>query len=72
MKILHISDDPLPDWRVEKSALSLKNKDNQVYFAGVTPLSMYNRKILTKYFKLVGTPKLDIKFLMSGLKLRIN
>jgi glycosyltransferase involved in cell wall biosynthesis len=34
MKILHLSDDSLPDWRVEKSALSASNIGHQVIFAG--------------------------------------
>ncbi len=52
LKILHVSDDPLPDWRVEKSAISLKNKGNQVYFAGLKPSFIYNRKIFNKIFHL--------------------
>lgn len=37
LKILHVSDNGLPDWRIEKAALSAKNKnpDNQVFFAGL-------------------------------------
>jgi hypothetical protein len=34
MRILHLSDDGLPDWRVEKSALSAKKKGYEVFFAG--------------------------------------
>src|SRR5678816_930552 len=34
MRILHLSDDGLPDWRVEKSALSAKKKGYEVVFAG--------------------------------------
>jgi hypothetical protein len=34
MRILHLSDDGLPDWRVEKSALSAKKKGHEVFFAG--------------------------------------
>ena len=34
MKILHLSDDGLPDWRVEKSALTAVKKGHQVFFAG--------------------------------------
>lgn len=39
LKILHVSDNGLPDWRIEKSALSAKKRDinNKVYFAGLFP-----------------------------------
>jgi hypothetical protein len=57
LKILHVSDDSLPDWRVEKSAISLKNKGNQVYFAGLKPSFTYNRKIFNKIFHLNWNPR---------------
>jgi glycosyltransferase involved in cell wall biosynthesis len=34
MRILHLSDDGLPDWRVEKSALTAKKAGHEVYFGG--------------------------------------
>jgi len=34
MRILHLSDDGLPDWRVEKSALTAKKAGHEVLFAG--------------------------------------
>lgn len=34
MKILHLSDDGLPDWRVEKSALTAKKAGHEVVFGG--------------------------------------
>ncbi len=34
MRILHLSDDGLPDWRVEKSALTARKNGHQVFFAG--------------------------------------
>ena len=34
MRILHLSDGSLPDWRIEKAAISSKNKGYEVYFAG--------------------------------------
>lgn len=34
MKILHLSDDGLPDWRVEKSALTAKKAGHELFFAG--------------------------------------
>ena len=34
MKILHLSDDGLPDWRVEKAALTGKRDGHSIYFGG--------------------------------------
>lgn len=34
MRVLHLSDDGLPDWRVEKSALTAKKAGHEVFFAG--------------------------------------
>lgn len=34
MKILHLSDDGLPDWRVEKAALTAKRGGHSIYFGG--------------------------------------
>ncbi|VFJ15005.1 glycosyltransferase [Candidatus Nitrosocosmicus franklandus] len=34
MRILHLSDSSLPDWRIEKAAISSKNRGHKVYFAG--------------------------------------
>jgi glycosyltransferase involved in cell wall biosynthesis len=34
MKILHLSDDGLPDWRVEKSAFTAKKAGHELFFAG--------------------------------------
>jgi len=33
MRILHLSDDGLPDWRVEKSALTARKNGHQLFFA---------------------------------------
>lgn len=45
LNILHISDNSLPDWRIEKAALSAKKRDtdNKVFFAGTPlPKNTYN------------------------------
>lgn len=34
MRILHLSDDGLPDWRVEKSALTAKKNGHDLFFGG--------------------------------------
>jgi Glycosyltransferase Family 4 len=34
MRILHLSDDGLPDWRVEKTAMTAKKNGHEVFFGG--------------------------------------
>jgi hypothetical protein len=34
MRVLHLSDSALPDWRIQKSASSSKKRGDRVYFAG--------------------------------------
>ncbi|MDN5844752.1 MAG: glycosyltransferase [Candidatus Nitrosocosmicus sp.] len=40
LKILHVSDNGLPDTRIEKSAISAKKRGHEVYFAGGTSLNV--------------------------------
>jgi glycosyltransferase involved in cell wall biosynthesis len=39
LRILHLSHDGLPDWRVEKSALSASNRGHEVAFGGIGPIN---------------------------------
>lgn len=52
MKILHISETGLPDWRIEKSALTGKKEGHEVYFAGKleSPFSRTEKDIFSKIF----------------------
>jgi len=54
---LHLSDGSLPDWRIEKAAISSKNRGNEVYFAGLKPQSSYERNIFSQIFDLSWNPK---------------
>jgi glycosyltransferase involved in cell wall biosynthesis len=51
MKILHVSHESLPDWRIEKSAISLNILGNNVFFAGRVSNS-YTRKTFSKIYKI--------------------
>jgi glycosyltransferase involved in cell wall biosynthesis len=51
MKILHVSHESLPDWRIEKSAISLNILGNEVFFAGRFSNS-YARKTFSKIYKI--------------------
>ena len=53
MKVLHISHLGLPDWRVEKSAITGLNNGYRVFFAGLyAPEFTNNSKIFEKIYKL--------------------
>src|SRR2546428_6225676 len=49
LRILHLSDDSLPDWRVEKSALSASNMGHQLIFAGRHSKSYHTYAFSRKY-----------------------
>ncbi|MGE3399215.1 MAG: glycosyltransferase [Candidatus Nitrosocosmicus sp.] len=54
---MHLSDGSLPDWRIEKAAISSKNRGYDVYFAGLKPKSNYKRNIFLQVFDLNWSPK---------------
>ena len=49
MKILHLSDDGLPDWRVEKSALTAKKNGHEVFFGGRLKRASHSAIFLETY-----------------------
>ena len=55
MKVLHLSDYALPDWRIEKSAISALNRNYQVFFAGLP--SHTNNNIFSKIYEIKWTPR---------------
>ncbi|HEX7031568.1 MAG TPA: hypothetical protein VF172_01070, partial [Nitrososphaera sp.] len=48
MKILHLSHDGLPDWRIEKSAMTAVRNGNEVFFAGKRPQEGYINSTFSK------------------------
>ena len=53
MKVLHVSQRGLPDWRVEKSAITGISNGYKVFFAGLSsPESINNSKVFEKIYKL--------------------
>jgi hypothetical protein len=56
LRILHLSDDPLPDWRVEKSAISASNLGYETFFMGDGSTN-YSNKIFSKIYKIHWTAK---------------
>ncbi|VFJ15007.1 glycosyltransferase [Candidatus Nitrosocosmicus franklandus] len=61
LKILHLSDGSLPDWRIEKAAISSKNRGHKVYFAGSTPEPSYTRDVFSQIYNLKWNPKARYK-----------
>jgi hypothetical protein len=57
LRILHISHDALPDWRIEKSALTLVRDGHQISFAGAKISDGYDRKIFSKIYEINWTSK---------------
>jgi glycosyltransferase involved in cell wall biosynthesis len=51
MRVLHVSHESLPDWRIEKSAITAANTNNEVFFVGRVSNS-YNRKTFSKIYKI--------------------
>ena len=55
MKVLHLSDMHLPDWRIEKSAFTDLNRGHEVVFAGMK--SNYTGNVFSKVFQIHWTPR---------------
>ena len=51
MRILHLSHGPLPDWRVEKCAISASNAGHEVFFCGKT-YDSYKQQAFSKVYKI--------------------
>src|SRR5919106_4979886 len=51
MRVLHVSHESLPDWRIEKSAITAANMNNEVFFVGRVSNS-YTRKTFSKIYKI--------------------
>ncbi|MDQ5870444.1 MAG: glycosyltransferase, partial [Thermoproteota archaeon] len=57
MKILHLSHESLPDWRVEKSAITGARIGHEVLFAGRKISENYDRNTFTKIYEMNWTAK---------------
>jgi hypothetical protein len=55
LKVLHLSDMHLPDWRIEKSAFTDLNRGHEVVFAGMK--SNYTGNVFSKVFQIHWTPR---------------
>jgi glycosyltransferase involved in cell wall biosynthesis len=51
VRILHLSHGGLPDWRIEKCAISASNAGHEVFFCG-RPFDSYNQQAFSKVYKI--------------------
>ena len=56
MRILHLSHESLPDWRIEKAAISALKNSHEVAFAGMYPKN-YSHETFSEIYDLVWTAK---------------
>ena len=56
LRILHLSEGRLPDWRIEKSAISASNLGYETFFMGDDSIN-YGNKIFSKLYKINWTAK---------------
>jgi hypothetical protein len=56
LRILHLSESRLPDWRIEKSAISASNLGYDTFFMGDDSIN-YDNKIFSKIYKINWTAK---------------
>ncbi len=56
MRILHLSDNSLPDWRIEKSAISASNIGHEIFFGGNDSIN-YGNRIFSKIYTINWTAK---------------
>jgi glycosyltransferase involved in cell wall biosynthesis len=56
LKILHLSHESLPDWRIEKSAITASNLGHEVFFAGRVS-NAYPRDSFSKSYEINWTAK---------------
>lgn len=73
MKILHLSHESLPDWRVEKSAITASKKGHVVFFGGKYP-SEYGNKTFQKIYPIDWTAKAryGIPFYWNSVKKQVE
>jgi hypothetical protein len=57
LKILHLSHESLPDWRIEKSAISALKNNHEVVFAGMPTPKNYNNRTFSAIYNMVWTAK---------------
>src|ERR671914_724001 len=73
MRILHVSHDSLPDWRIEKSAITASNLGNEVFFAGKLS-NDYSSESFAKIYKINWNAKarLGLPYYSDSIKKQLD
>jgi glycosyltransferase involved in cell wall biosynthesis len=73
MRILHVSHESLPDWRIEKSAITASNRGNDIFFAGKLS-NDYFRNPFTKTYNINWNAKarLGLPFYSDSIKKQLG
>jgi glycosyltransferase involved in cell wall biosynthesis len=73
MRILHVSHESLPDWRIEKSAITASNRGNDVFFAGKLS-NDYSMKSFAKIYKINWNAKarLGLPYYSDSIKKQLD
>jgi hypothetical protein len=74
MKILHLSDRGLPDWRIEKAATTSLKAGHEVLFGGGKKANNYNRKIFHQTYEISWSAwsRRGIPFHWHGVKKQVE
>jgi Glycosyltransferase Family 4 len=74
MKILHLSDRGLPDWRIEKAAITALKAGHEVLFGGEKMANNYGRKIFLKIYEISWSARSrrGIPFCWHGVKKQVE
>ena len=62
LKVLHLSESSLPDWRIEKSAITAKREGHDVFFAGENTKHNYRNFIFNKIYQFHWNFRAKYKF----------
>ncbi|HEY3527281.1 MAG TPA: glycosyltransferase [Nitrososphaeraceae archaeon] len=70
---MHVSHESLPDWRIEKSAITASNRGNDVFFAGKLS-NDYSRKSFAKIYKINWNAKarLGLPYYSDSIKKQLD
>ena len=72
LRILHLSTEGLPDWRIEKSAITAKSQGHDVLFAGSKSPFNYDRKTFSKVYEITWTAKANMDCRIIGVWFKSN
>jgi glycosyltransferase involved in cell wall biosynthesis len=74
LRILHFSNQGLPDWRIEKSAISASNLGHEVAFIGSNPVNCDKNVVFSKIYEINWTAKarLGIPFYWHSVKKQVE